>query len=372
MAIELGLCMGREERIRELEAELAKTKVNKRTEGSLGLLKAKISRLKDETDRKASGKGKGSGYAVKKSGDATVVLLGFPSVGKSTLLNSLCNTHSKVAAYAFTTLNVVPGAIEHKHAKIQILDVPGIVYGAASGRGRGKEVLGVIKSSDLVLMVVDAQNPEQYNALCDEVKESNIRVNQEPPQVTIKRKPRGGIDVGTRVRLTKIDTDTVKTICRELGVLNADVLIKEDLDMDRFIDAIESNRSYLPAVVVVNKADLLSDEDKDLLRREIKPDLFISAHAKMGLTELKDLIFERIGFIRIFLKQAGKKADMEEPLIMRRGATVRDICTTLHRDFVRKFRFARLWGPSAKFDGQMVRNLDKFVQDGDIVELHIS
>ena len=93
---------------------------------------------------------------------------------------------------------------------------------------------------------------------------------------------------------------------------------------------------------------------------------------KLNIEELKALIFKRLEFMRIYCKEQGKKADMEEPLIMRRGATVRDICTTLHRDFVRKFRFARLWGPSAKFDGQMVRNLDKFVQDGDIVELHIS
>ena len=128
------------ERIKELEEELSTTKYNKRTQGHIGLVKAKIARLKEEQQRKQAGKGKTEGYSVKRSGDATAIIVGFPSVGKSTLLNALTNAKSEVAAYAFTTLTCIPGLMEYKHAKIQILDVPGIVEGAASGRGRGKEI----------------------------------------------------------------------------------------------------------------------------------------------------------------------------------------------------------------------------------------
>lgn len=89
-------------------------------------------------------------------GDGRVVLIGFPSVGKSTLLSKLTKTESKVAAYEFTTLTCVPGVIEYRDARIQLLDLPGIIEGAAEGRGRGRQVVAVARSADLVLMILDA------------------------------------------------------------------------------------------------------------------------------------------------------------------------------------------------------------------------
>src|SRR3989338_4669744 len=163
------------QKIKELEEELKKTKYNKATQGHIGLVKAKIALLKEKQEsrvQKKTGKSE-HGYTVRKSGDATVLLLGFPSTGKSTLLNKLTNQESAVAAYAFTTLSVIPGMLDYKQAKIQILDVPGIVSGAASGKGRGKEVLAVILNADLVLMVVDVTHPELYPAILKEVWDSN-------------------------------------------------------------------------------------------------------------------------------------------------------------------------------------------------------
>ncbi len=91
-----------------------------------------------------------------KTGDARVALIGFPSVGKSTLLTELTGTKSEAASYEFTTLTCIPGNIMHKGTKIQLLDLPGIIEGAAHGKGRGRQVIAVAKSSDLVLMVLDA------------------------------------------------------------------------------------------------------------------------------------------------------------------------------------------------------------------------
>jgi len=68
-----------------------------------------------------------------KSGDARVAMIGFPSVGKSTLLSKVTTTESQVAAYEFTTLTCIPGVIEHKGARIQLLDLPGIIEGASEG-----------------------------------------------------------------------------------------------------------------------------------------------------------------------------------------------------------------------------------------------
>ena len=144
-----------QDRIKELEHQLSTTKYNKATEKAFGVMKAQLARLKDTAEKRA-GVGKGSGgWFVKKSGDATVVLLGFPSVGKSTLLNALTGAKSKIAAYQFTTLTVIPGMMDYNKAKIQILDVPGIVQGAASGSGRGREVLAMVRSSDLILILLE-------------------------------------------------------------------------------------------------------------------------------------------------------------------------------------------------------------------------
>ncbi len=165
------------QRLQEFEDELKHTKYNKRTQAAVGLLKAKIARLKDEQIKRASSGAKGEGYSVRKTGDATVILIGFPSVGKSTLLNKVTNTFSEVAPYAFTTQRVIPGTLNYNSAKIQILDVPGIISGAATGKGRGTEVLACIVNADLILVIIDALHPEHLKAVKEELYTANIRVN---------------------------------------------------------------------------------------------------------------------------------------------------------------------------------------------------
>ncbi len=361
----------KQDRIKELEAELSKTKYNKRTQHAVGLLKAKIAKLKDDEIKSSGKKSATQGYNVRKTGDGTVIMVGFPSVGKSTLLNALTKADSPVGAYAFTTLSVIPGLLEHKHAKIQILDVPGIVAGAASGRGRGKEVLACAVNADLVMIIIDVFNVKHLDVIKKEIYETRIRLNKEKPDVKIVKKNKGGISVGATVKLTKLKKETVKAIMNEYRIFNADVVIRSNIDADEMIDAIEGNRRYIPGILVLNKIDLVDPKKLSKLKKEFKPDLCISANKKKGIEELKNLIFDKMKYIRIYCKEIGKEADMLEPLIMFEGATLYDMCSKLHKDFVTKFKFARVWGKSVKYDGQKVLKLKHQIKDQDIVELHI-
>lgn len=359
--------MAIEEEIRAIEEEISKTKYNKATEGHIGRLKSKVARLRDEVQKRASSKSGGEGFSVKKSGDASVVLVGFPSVGKSTLLNSLTGTESAVAAYEFTTLDVVPGAMEHKGATIQVLDVPGLVRGAASGRGRGKEVIAVIRNADLAVILLDVFQLVHYDVLLQELYEAGIRVNSRPPDITIKKKARGGVNISSTVDLD-LDEDTIKTILGEYRIHNANILIRENITIDQLIDAVLDNRKYLPGIVVINKIDLADEYALRACKEKFPDAILVSADKKVHIEELKDKLFENLGFIRIFMKPQGKAADMEEAMIIRYGATIGDVCDKLHRDFRKRFRYAQIWGTSAKHEGQRA-GLDHTMDDNDILTL---
>lgn len=361
------------ERIEALEEEIRTTKYNKRTQHAIGLLKAKLAILKQRATQRASvGKAKGDErFSVRKTGDGSVLLLGFPSVGKSTLLNKLTRAKSDIGAYDFTTLSAIPGLMDYKHAKIQIIDVPGVVSGAASGKGRGKEVLSMLRNTDLILILIDALYPQHHKALLREVYETGVRLNQKKPDVRITKKERGGIRIGTTVKLD-VDKKVIQDITREFKISNADILIRDKINIDQFIDVLEGNRTYTKSLTVITKIDLISKEKLKKICSEINPDVIVSAEKDIRIKELREVIYNKLGLIRIFLKEINKKADMEVPLIMFKDCTIMDVCNKLHKDFVNKFKFARVWGKSAKFDGQVFRKMNKALIDRDVLELHMN
>ncbi len=344
-----------EEQIKEIEEEIRDTPYNKATQHHIGKLKAKLARLQDELDKRKAKKGDTRGYAVKKSGHATVVLVGLPSVGKSTLLNELTDAESEVAAYSFTTLKVIPGVMHHKGAVIQILDLPGLVSGAAKGRGRGREVLSVVRSADLIVLMVDIYN-NNVEMLVDELHKGGVRLNKIPPDITIKKKDRGGLSISSTVKFTKVSEETALAILREYGLVNADILIREDITEERLIDAMAGNRTYTPCLVVLNKIDLAGGDEEKKLTEDPKdiPVLSISAKEGAGLEVLREEIYKRLDFISIYMKPQGRKVDKKEPLVIKNGSTVGDVCDYIHRTFRRRFRYANVWGDSAKFPGQTV------------------
>ncbi len=361
--------MGIADKIQRVQEKLDKTPVNKATEKERARLKARIAELQEEQQKRQAETGGGyGGYAVKKKGDATVALVGLPSVGKSSLLNTLTNADSEVGAYEFTTLDVVPGMLPYNGANIQILDVPGLIGGAASGKGGGKEVLSVVRIADLVLLMATPEELDGFDTMLSELRDAGIRPNEEPPDVKIERASSGGLSITSTVEQTHLDEDTIRDVLEERGYVNATVTIREDLTLDRLIDAIMDNRSYIPLFRVLNKADTLSDEELADLREEYPDAVFISAETGQNLDELKQRIFDELDLMRIYMKKPGKEPDMDEPLIVERGSTVREVCESLPGDMDETFQDARIWGDSADFDDQKV-GADHVLMEGDIVEI---
>jgi len=355
------------DKIAEIEEEIANTKYNKATQHHIGKLKAKLSQLREEVVISSSGP-KGGGYGVRKAGDATVALVGLPSVGKSTLLNCLTDADSETGSYAFTTLDVVPGVLKYRDANIQILDLPGLIEGAARGAGRGKEVLSVIRSADLIVHVVDALEPAPH-VILKELTDSGLRLNRRPPNGSISKTGIGGIDVISTIE-QELEAEAIKTIVREYGMVNAQVVLREKITIDDIVDILSGTRVYVPSFNVISKVDMVKASEIKRIKKlcgSVKT-IEVAAPANIGVKKLKKQIYSSLDFISIFMKPQGEKADLEEPMVVRRGTTVTEICQRLHRDFVRKFRYSQIWGPSAKFPGQTV-GLNHKVLDGDIVSI---
>jgi ribosome-interacting GTPase 1 len=369
--------MGIPEKIKEIQDQIHKTQINKATEFHIGLLKAKIARLKREMQENVHGKtmhtgGENVGFDVRKAGDATVVLIGLPSVGKSTLLNSLTNAKSRVASYQFTTLTAVPGMLHYRGAKIQVLDLPGIIEGASGGKGFGKRVLSVARGADLVLIVLDVFQPHHLGVLKKELAEAGVRLDEQPPNIIVEKTSMGGISINAQVPI-KASERLIKEIMRLYGLHNGRLIIREpNLTDDQLIDVLNGNRIYVPSVVVLNKTDLVNPSFIQDVKSKIGSNnnnfVPVSADSGINIDVLKELIYKRLGFIRIYMRPKGSETDYKEPLIIKNGATVQDVCNKIHRNMAKNFRYGLVWGKSAKFDGQKV-GLDHKLYDEDVITI---
>ncbi|CCJ28890.1 unnamed protein product [Pneumocystis jirovecii] len=262
------------EKIKEIEDEMARTHTAKH----LGLLKAKLAKLKRELispNSTSGGSGSNIYYLLLHFLIEQLALMfqepvqhqsGFPSAGKSTLMSKLTGTYSEAAAYEFTTLTTVPGILKYKGAKIQILDLPGIIQGAKDGKGRGRQVIAVARTCSLIYIILDILKPlTDKKIIEDELEGFGIRLNKKPPLITFKKKEKGGITISNTVPLTNMDYDEIKTVLSEYRINNADITFRCDATVDELIDVLEGNRVYIPAIYALNKIDQISIEELNLV-----------------------------------------------------------------------------------------------------------
>ena len=361
------------QKILEIEAEMARTQKNKATEGHLGLLKAKLAKLRREQVETVmrSGGSKGEGFDVIKSGDSRIGLIGFPSVGKSTLLCKLTDTYSEIQEREFTTLTCIPGVIKYRGSKLQLLDLPGIIEGAKDGKGKGRQVIGVARTCNLILVVLDALKPLYHKRIIEnELEGVGIRLNRKKPDIEIKMSTKGGgilINRGLTSDV-KMSDETITNICKEYKINNAEIVLRGRCGVDDLIDAIEGNRVYIPALYVINKIDQITIEELDLLE-QIPNYVLISAHLSWNLDELLERIWEKLDLLRIYTKPKGQVPDYEEPVILQRNKrTVSDFCLKIHRGLLNDLKYAIIWGSSVKHQPMKVGK-DHILNDEDVIQI---
>ncbi|KAJ7770885.1 P-loop containing nucleoside triphosphate hydrolase protein [Mycena maculata] len=344
---------------------MARTQKNKATEYHLGLLKAKLARYRAQLLEPASKSGPaGVGFDVQKSGDARVALIG---VRKSTLLSTLTHTASEVASYEFTTLTAIPGVIEYQGARIQLLDLPGIVEGASQGRGRGRQVVSTAKTADLILIMLDATKPEEQRRLLEiELDAVGIRLNKHKPDIVFKRRTTGGFN--STVKLTQTDEKTIRTILAGYKLHNCDVMIREDITTDDFIDVLIGTRKYIPCLYVYNKIDAISLEQMDKLARTPNT-VVISCEMNLNLDYLVERMWAELDLVKVYTKKRGAHPDLSDPICLRKGATLEHVCNGVHRSLAANFRYG-LQGKSSKFNPHAQKvSLAHQVQDEDVVSI---
>ncbi|KAJ5223555.1 Ribosome-interacting GTPase 2 [Penicillium chermesinum] len=353
------------EKIKEIEDEMRRTQSREQGHSKLARLRAQL--LEPAA---GAGGGGGSGFDVSKSGDARVALVGFPSVGKSTFLSKITKTKSEAAAYSFTTLTAIPGVLEYGGAEIQILDLPGIIEGASEGKGRGRQVISAAKTSDLILMVLDATKRAEQRALLEaELDAVGIRLNKEPPNIYFKPKKAGGLKITFQNPPKNLDEKMIYHVLRDYKILNGEVLVRdENATVDDFIDVVmKDHRKYIRCLYVYNKIDSVSLEFLDQLAREPYTAV-MSCELDLGVREVVDRIWKELRLMRLYTKRKGEDPDFSEALIVRRDSTIEDVCDQIHRTLKETFKYALVWGASARHVPQRV-GLGHAVADEDVVSI---
>ena len=265
--------------------------------------------------------------------------------------------------------NCIPGTFKYKGCRIQLLDLPGIIEGAKDGKGRGRQVIAVARTCNLILIVLDAAKPMTHKRIIEkELEGFGIRLNQRPPQIILNRKDRGGINITYACTVTKLDKRMITNICKEYKIVSADITLREDATVDQFIDVIEGNRRYCPALYVLNKIDSITLEELELISR-VPHYVPIAAASEWNFDDLLEKVWSYLNMKRVYTKPKGQIPDYDSPVVVPADrCTVGDFCLRIHRSLLQQFKYALVWGKSVKHNPQVVGK-EHELQDEDVVQI---
>ncbi|MFX0053014.1 MAG: GTPase, partial [Candidatus Hermodarchaeota archaeon] len=348
-------------------------------EKHLAMAKTKLKKLKAKQEKiKQVKKGSGERWLVPKGEDAQIAIIGTVNSGKSSVLNKIAQSDSaaKVGSYPFTTVKPEVGSTTAQGARLQLVELPALVDGSVKGEMSGKLVLAGIRNADCVIITLDlSQDPvNQLQLILKELNLGKIRLNVVQPPVTVEKVGSGSIQVFNDHFFEGEGKESVIEIMRGKGYVNAIVRFHAPTSLDQFLDTLDSSITYLPALIIATKGDIEGSKlnynrlcefisDKRL-NFQIIP---TSVPQGEGFQEIEETIFEKLKKIRIYTRNAGGDI-AERPIILKKGSTVQDAISVLSKKMLKFFRFARIWGSSAKFEGEKV-GLDRVLHDGDVIQV---
>jgi ribosome-interacting GTPase 1 len=238
--------------------------------------------------------------------------------------------------------------MEYKGVRIQILDLPGIIEGAAGGKGFGRKVLSVVRASNLVVLMTDFKRANWLDKVKKELEDSGIRLNKRPPRIHIHRMGKGAIQIIDP--FASLPVETMLEMSKEMGLENAVVQLAEKIEsIDQFIDGLSKTRTYIPLVEVITKID----EQKNF--KKIPHVVYMSAKTGEGIDEFKEAVWKGLGLVRVYLKRERTvEADKNEPLIMKSNQTLGDVLKRISNEMRDDVSRACIWGAKARFPGQEV------------------
>ena len=316
------------ERLEWLREMLRVIPKHKGTDHLQGDIKRRVRELSEELERPRQGGARtGPALMIRPEGAAQIVLIGPPNVGKSSLHARLTGSEVQIASYPFTTQYPEPGMMPHEDISFQLVDLP-----AVSPEHPVPWLASTLQTADASLLVVDLGDPA-----CVERSEALQTVLREF-RVTLTHRWEPG---GEPVRAAPGDDDPFAL--------------------------------QLPTLLVVNKADCLTNADAELgafmeVTGLCYPVLAVSATTGQGLGDIGPWLFSHLGIVRVYTKAPGRAPRQERPFALRRGQTVEDVARLVHEDLARSFKYARVWG-KAVADGHHVGRQYPLA-DGDMVELH--
>lgn len=362
-----------EEKIKALEDFLSSVPKHKGTEKLRLWATRRLAELREEIEeRKRKKTGRGLSFFIEKEGDAQVVVIGPPNTGKSLLVNRLTGAKTIVADYPFSTTIPVPGMLKYEDVYFQLVDTPPL----ARGSGILNKIVGLARNADALLIVLDATREvvAEFNDVKSILEDSGILLSKPRGRVVIEayRSGKQGLRFTLMGSLINGTLDDVRKLLEEYRIHNAHVKIYGEVTLDDIEQALFENTTYKPSIVFINKVDLVKDASswiEDVVKASNLPVIAGSALTGQGLGNIGGVIFNQLELVRVYTKSPNTPPS-KKPLVLRKGATIYDVAERIHKDFVKNFLYAKVWGKSAKYPGERV-GLDHQVEDGDIVEIHI-
>jgi ribosome-interacting GTPase 1 len=263
-----------------------------------------------------------------------------------------------------------------KGAKIQVLDLPGIIEGAKDGKGRGRQVISTARTCNVILIVLDAAKPATHKGIIEkELEGFAIRLNKQPPNIRFKKKDKGGINLQIPVSQTKgVDLAVVTSVLKEYRISCADVVLRQDVTIDEIIDVVESSmgqagkRAYVPCIYVLNKIDSITIEELDLID-QLPHNVPISAKDDWNFEDMLDLIWQYARMLRVYTKPKGQIPDYTAPVVLHADKpSMEFFCNRIHRGILANFNYAWVWGTSVRHQPMKVGRAH-ILEDEDVVQI---